>query len=293
MQGRPLGDDPADMGRSREIDTPHLGGIDQGVHNLWPVLCCVRYKVDHAFRKTGSGKGLRDQAVRARATFRSLQNDRITAGQRHSDGAHAQNDRRIPGCHADNYAHGLAHGHGETAGLVGRDDLALDLCRNRCGFSDGRGCQPNVGLGKFSGCANFGAHCLDECLASILDLSGGLGQQCPASIRAGPFPRLKRLGRVLAYRRYVWRTHCDRLRGDGTSQRVYPVEEHGSILSRLSLCRIVIFTLVNRNRAPKQKGISGGGHFARLNHQDARLTAEVTGRAGGGPSMGHWHRASA
>ena len=100
------------------------GVRDQRLDDLGRILGIVGDHVDRAVRQSCLGDGLADQAVRAGAHFRRLQHNSIAAGERHGDGARAENDRRVPRSNADADAGRLADSHRQRARLVGRDDLA-------------------------------------------------------------------------------------------------------------------------------------------------------------------------
>ncbi len=57
-------------------------------------------KIHHTRGQACFDEGIDDQSVHARAEFRRLEHHRVAAGQRHGDGANAENDRRIPWRHA-------------------------------------------------------------------------------------------------------------------------------------------------------------------------------------------------
>ncbi len=135
MLGRAFGDDFADAGRTREIDALYLRRINQRAHHFGGILRGVRHDIDDAFRETRLCKRLDDQHVRTRAGLAGFQDHAVAAGQRGRNGAHAQNDRRIPGGDAQNHAHRFLERHGDAARLVGGDHFASDMRRQRRRFA--------------------------------------------------------------------------------------------------------------------------------------------------------------
>ena len=110
----------------------------------------------HAVGQAGLAQRFDDQPVRARADFRGLQDHGVAAGQRHGDGAHAEDDRRVPRRDAEHHAGRLAHRHGDAAGLVGRDHLAGDLGGHRRRLAQHAGGQHDVEAGPAGGGAGLG-----------------------------------------------------------------------------------------------------------------------------------------
>ena len=99
-----------------------------------------------------------DQPVRAGAHLRGLEHHRVAAGERHGDGAHAEDDRRVPRRDADHHADRLAVAHGEAARHVGGDDLARDLRGHGRGLAQHAGRQHAVEAGPHGGGAGLGRH---------------------------------------------------------------------------------------------------------------------------------------
>ena len=85
--------------------------VDQRADDFAGILGRVGDDVDHAFGKAGLGEGLDDQRMGARAELRRLQNHGVAAGERHGDGAHAENDGGVPGRDAEHDPDRLAQRH--------------------------------------------------------------------------------------------------------------------------------------------------------------------------------------
>src|SRR5438094_101144 len=83
------------------------------------VLGRVGDDVDDTGREAGVDEHLADQAMQGRAQLGRFQDHRVAAGERHRDGARAEDDRGVPGRDADHHAAGLAYAHRERAWYVG------------------------------------------------------------------------------------------------------------------------------------------------------------------------------
>ena len=94
--GARLGDDLADARGAGEVDAPHGRVRDQRVDHGAGVLGRVGHDVDHARREARLAEDAADQPVRARAHLGGLEHHGVAAGERHGDGAHAEDDRRVP-----------------------------------------------------------------------------------------------------------------------------------------------------------------------------------------------------
>src|SRR6266404_311322 len=124
----------------------------------------------------------------ARANFRRLQNHRITASQRYSDGPNAQDDWRVPRRDTEDNAGRFAYRHGQAPWFVGRNDLTGDLRGQRCRLSDYRGGQCNVESGPSFGRPDFSHHRLDELSCLRFDRNRRLGQESPSGVRSERAP---------------------------------------------------------------------------------------------------------
>ncbi|CUX36677.1 hypothetical protein AGR8A_Lc10274 [Agrobacterium fabrum str. J-07] len=100
---------------------------NQRFNDLRRIFRRVGNGVQHAFRQSCGGNGFDDQRVGAWAKFRGLHDDGVAAGKRGGDGAHAENDRRVPRRHRQHDPCRLAERHGHGSRAVRWDDLALDL----------------------------------------------------------------------------------------------------------------------------------------------------------------------
>ena len=85
----------------------------------------------------------------------ALEDHGVAAGQRRGDGAHAQDDRRVPRRDAQHHAGRLAQAHGQRARHVGGNHLAADLRGQRRRFADHAGGQHHVEAGPHAGGAGL------------------------------------------------------------------------------------------------------------------------------------------
>ena len=129
---RGLRDDPTDPRRTREVDAPDCAMGDQRFHDLGGVDRGVADNVDDALAEVGFAHHLAEEAVDLRTHLGRFQHDRVATGERHGNGPHAQDHRRVPRGYAEHDPDRLAHRQGRHAGLIRRDDLAGDLrCQSR------------------------------------------------------------------------------------------------------------------------------------------------------------------
>ena len=214
-----LRDDPADAGRAGEIDPAHGGMRDQRFDRLGGILGRIGHDVDDARRKAGVAQAVGDQPMRAGADFRGLQNDRVAAGERQRDGAHAEDDRRVPRRHAQHDAGGLANCHRDAARLVGGDHFAGDLRGHASRFTQHAGGKVDVEAGPAGGRAGFGCHQLDELRCLRRQQIGGFQQDRAPGIRAGGGPGREGgcggVGRALRIRDLGCRGAACDVAGDG------------------------------------------------------------------------------
>eukprot|EP01041_Mallomonas_annulata_P018420 gene18420-37342_t len=105
---------------------------------------CVGDVVHHAGREARVLERLDGQLVGARAVLAAFQDHGVAAGQRHADGAHGQDDGRIPRRDAEHHTGRLANAHGQRSGHVGRDHFAGHLRGERGGLANHAGGQHHV-----------------------------------------------------------------------------------------------------------------------------------------------------
>ena len=186
-----FGDDLADMGRAGEIDAADRRMGDKGRDDFRCVLRCIGNDIDHTGREASIVECLDDQVMNAGAGFGRTQNNRIAAGKCCRYGAHAENDRRIPRRHAKHHTNRLAHGHGNDAGFVRRNDLAGNLCGERCGFAQHTGPKMDVEARPWGRCTGFFEHETGEFVGPAFHQVRCLVQKRTTLVRAGFRPVFK------------------------------------------------------------------------------------------------------
>ena len=220
MFGGQLGDDLADPRRTGEVDPLDRWMGDQRRDHFRRVFRRIGDHVDHALGEARVVHRLHDQAMRRRADFRRPQNNRIAAGERRGDRAHAEDHRRVPWRHAEHDADRLAHSHRQHARLVGRDDLAGDLRRQRRRLAQQGGGEKAIEAAPGSRRADLVGHQLGEFGGAALQQIGRFVEQRPALARAGLRPARERARRRLDDLIDVGRAGRRRFAGDLAGHRI-------------------------------------------------------------------------
>ena len=132
------------MGGAGEIHPPYRRIGDQPGDDGRRIFWRVSDHVDHAVAEAGVLQHLTDQAVHRRAQLGRLEHQGITAGQRHRQRPGTENHRRVPGRDTQHHAAGLTQGHGEAAGHIGGDHLAINLRGHRRRLAQHAGGQVHV-----------------------------------------------------------------------------------------------------------------------------------------------------
>ncbi len=224
MLGRALGDDPADRGRSGEVDAAHRGMIDQRADHRARICRRIGDEIDDAGGEARLLERLDDQPVGARAQLRTLEDDGVAAGDRHRDRAHAEDDRRVPRRDAEHDARRLADRHGKAAGLVGGDHLARNLGGQGGGFAHHRCGEAEVEQRPALGGADLPHHRIDEIIGLGFQRGGSLHQKSAARIGAERAPSAERGRGGIARRIGIVDAGCGglgrHLAGDG----IYSIE---------------------------------------------------------------------
>ena len=112
---RLLSDLATDTRRAGEIDPPHGGMLDQRMNDPLGLGRCVKNDIQNTGGKPRLLQDLADEAMGARAEFRTFQQNRIPAGQRHGNRPNTQDDRCIPRRDAETNAHRLPIGQRERS----------------------------------------------------------------------------------------------------------------------------------------------------------------------------------
>ncbi len=185
------GDDLADMGGAGEIDTADGRMGNKGCDDFRCILGCIGNDIDHTGREARIVECLDDQVMNAGAGFGRTQNNRVAAGKCRCYCAHAQNDRCIPRRHAKHHANRLAHGHGNDAGFVGRDDFAGNLCCERGSFAQHTGPKMDIKTRPRGSCPGFFKHETGELIGPAFHQVCRLVQKRTTLVRAGFRPAFK------------------------------------------------------------------------------------------------------
>ena len=223
MARRLLGDDAADLGGAGEVDPAHRRMRDDRLDDAVGVLRGAGEEVEHAGGQARLVQDLGDDRVGARAGLRRAEDDGVAAHDGVGDGAGRQDAGAVPRRHAEHDAGGLAHGHRQRAGLVGRDGLALDLRGEAGGLAEELRGEEDVEAGPELRGAHLGHHRLDELRGTALHDVGGL-QHDGATLAGTRRPRRERLGRRLHRVDGVVDAGCRALGDEVAGQRVQALE---------------------------------------------------------------------
>nr|WP_244812267.1 hypothetical protein [Xanthomonas euroxanthea] len=181
VPGAFLGDHPAHLGRAGEVHAAYRLVRDQRIGNFGRMLGRGGEEVEHALRQPRLVERLGQQRMRGRALLGPFQDHRVAEGQRIGDGARAEDHRAVPGHDAEHGTDRLAQGHGQRAGSVGRNRLALGLGGEAGGLADQRDRGGHVETGPQRRGADFLCHDPAQFVGLRLERIGG-GEQQPAAL---------------------------------------------------------------------------------------------------------------
>ena len=197
MAARLLGDDPADLGRPGEVDSPRRRMGDQFVNDVLRVLGCIRDEVDHARRQAGVDQCADDRRVGAGAELGGFEDDSVRVRQRCRDRARREDHRRVPRRDPDDHAGGRPDSHRELAGNVRRDHLADEAVSLRRRLAQHPGRELDVEHSPAEHAAGLLGHDPGDLLLALHQQVRGLRQDRAPDRRRAPRPLRERgAGRV-------------------------------------------------------------------------------------------------